>query len=45
MPELLAKCGLELPSAVRLADTLRALGVPVPAQALVPQSIVDALWV
>lgn len=41
--ELLGRCGLTLPPVGRLAEELRAAGVPVPADALTAESVVSAL--
>lgn len=41
---LLESAGLELPPIGRLAARLRALGAPVPPEALAPEQVVDALW-
>lgn len=42
--ELLESAGLELPPIARLADRLRALGVPVPPATFSPEEVVGALW-
>ena len=43
-PELLAACGLELPPAADLAEELRRLGASVPAAAIAPEALVEAVW-
>jgi energy-coupling factor transport system ATP-binding protein len=41
---LLEACGLELPPIARLADALRAAGVPAPSAAGGAEALVEALW-
>lgn len=43
-PQLLAECGLDVPPILLLAEELRALGAPVPAEALSAEEVVGALW-
>ena len=43
-PDLLRRCGLELPAVARLGQALRALGAPVPISALSVTSLEAALW-
>ena len=45
LQQLLTECGLELPSALRLADALRTLGAHVPQRAFDLEAIAEALWV
>lgn len=42
--DLLARCGLELPSAARLASALVALGAPIDAETFTVSSLLEALW-
>jgi ABC-type multidrug transport system ATPase subunit len=44
LPRNLEELGLELPGLWRLGEHLRAAGLDVPAAALDPASVVDALW-
>jgi energy-coupling factor transport system ATP-binding protein len=42
--DLLGEWGLELPQLARLTSALRALGVPLPAKVLDPETIAGSLW-